>query len=205
MLVVGLTGGIGSGKTTVAELFVERGAVVIDADQIAREIVQPGEPALEEIARRFGADVITEDGHLDRQRVADIVFNDPDALHDLNRITHPRIGLRIGEHLAEHLDTDRVVFVDHPLLIENRMASSYPAVVVVMAPEEERVRRLVEHRGLDEDDARARIRNQASDEERREVASHVIDNGGTPEDLPAQVDEVWDALLRLRAELEGSA
>jgi dephospho-CoA kinase len=198
--VVGLTGGIGSGKSTVARLLAERGAIVIDADQVAREIVEPGEPALAEIAAHFGAEVLTEDGALDRPALAAIVFNDADARRDLEAITHPRIGDRIVARLAqirlgERSDgASRVVVLDHPLLVETGTTQRCDDVVVVTAPAEVRVRRLVEQRGMDEADARARIAAQADDATRVAAATHVIDNSG-------DVSELQVALERLAAEL----
>lgn len=196
MHLVGLTGGIGSGKSTVARLLAERGAIVVDADQVAREVVAPGEPALDEIAARFGEQVIDGQGGLDRAAVATIVFGDVDARRDLEAITHPRIADRIAARIAEAQaaeDADgrtRTVVVDHPLLVESGSASGFPTVVVVVAPEEERVRRLVEHRGMDEADARARVAAQVDDDTRRAVATHVVDNAGSIDDLADQVDAI---------------
>lgn len=200
MRVVGLTGGIGSGKSTVARLLAERGAIVIDADQVAREIVEPGEPALAEIAAHFGAEVLTEDGALDRPALAAIVFNDADARRDLEAITHPRIGDRIVARLAEIRlgersdGASRVVVLDHPLLVETGTTQACDDVIVVTAPEEVRVQRLVDQRGMDESDARARIAAQADDATRVAAATHVIDNSG-------DVSELQVALERLAAEL----
>lgn len=196
MHLVGLTGGIGSGKSTVARLLAERGAIVVDADQVAREVVEPGEPALDEIAERFGARVIDPTGRLDRPAMAAIVFEDPAARRELEAITHPRIADAITARIAELQaaeDTDgrsRTVVVDHPLLVESGSAAGFPTVIVVVAPEEERVRRLVEHREMDESDARARVAAQARDDTRRAAATHVIDNAGTLEDLVPQVEAV---------------
>lgn len=200
MRVVGLTGGIGSGKSTVARLLAERGAIVIDADQVAREIVEPGEPALAEIVAHFGAEVLTEDGALDRPALAAIVFNDADARRDLEAITHPRIGDRIVARLAEIRlgersdGASRVVVLDHPLLVETGTTQACDDVIVVTAPEEVRVQRLVDQRGMDESDARARIAAQADDATRVAAATHVIDNSGG-------VSELQVALERLAAEL----
>ncbi len=202
MHLVGLTGGIGSGKSTVARLLAERGAIVVDADQVAREVVEPGEPALDEIAERFGADVIDPQGRLDRAAVAAIVFGDAEARRDLEAITHPRIAEGVAARIAEAQaaeDADgrtRTVVVDHPLLVESGSADGFPTVIVVVAPEEERVRRLVEYRGMDESDARARVAAQADDDTRRAAATHVVDNGGAPEDLVPQVDAVLADLRR---------
>jgi dephospho-CoA kinase len=202
VFLVGLTGGIGSGKSTVAARLAERGVPVIDADQVAREIVEPGEPALADLADRFGPDILRADGTLDRQALADIVFHDPEARGDLDRLTHPRIAGRIATRIAELGGTwDRpgppMAVVDHPLLIETAQVGRFDAVVVVLVPAEERVRRLVELRGLQEHDARARMAVQTDDETRRRLASHVLVNDGSIEDLLQQVDELYDELTRL--------
>ena len=199
MLLVGLTGGIGSGKSTVADRLAELGVPVINADVVAREVVEPGEPALADIVARFGDDVVHDDGTLDRQRVAGIVFADPEARRDLDRITHPRIAARIAGRIAELLssqDPPPIVVVDHPLLVETDQAARFDAVVVVEAPEDLRVARLVEGRGMDEDDVRARIAVQADDEARRSVATHVLDNGGELDDLLAQIDRLHADLVQ---------
>lgn len=200
MYLVGLTGGMGSGKSTVAAELTRRGAHVVDADAVAREVVAAGEPALDEIAERFGADVIRDDGTLDRAALAAVVFADDVARADLDAITHPRIGERIAARLADlaerHQDGDpAIAVVDHPLLVETGQARDFPAVIVVTAPVELRVRRLQEGRGIDPDDARARIASQASDDDRRAVATHVIDNSGDLDDLRARVGEVWTDLV----------
>lgn len=192
MRVIGLTGGIGSGKSTVGRLLSEAGAVVIDADQAARDVVAPGQPALAEITERFGPGVVQADGTLDRPVLAAIVFADQAEREALEAITHPRIGARIQEQIdaaaaAERDDGhDRLVVVEHPLLVETGLAAGYEVVVVVLAPVEVRVRRLVE-RGLDEQDARARIAAQATDEQRRAAATHLVDNGGDLDHLHEQV------------------
>lgn len=205
MYLVGLTGGIGSGKSTAADRFAQLGCDVLDVDGAAHDIVQPGAPALEELAARFGRDILLPDGQLDRPRLAKLVFNDDDARHDLDRITHPRVAARIVEHIQELVQDHRgrdphLIVVDHPLLVETDQATRFEAVVVVEADEEARIRRLIEERGLPEEDARARIRVQASDEDRRAVASYVIDNNGDVAALRTQVDEVHaDLLARARA------
>ncbi len=192
MRLVGLTGGIGSGKSTVARMLAERGAVVIDADAIAREVVEPGTDGFDEVVERFGDDVLAGDGSLDRDAVAAIVFDDDDARADLNAIVHPRVGEEIGRRLAA-LNADghvALAVVDVPLLVESGAAAGYDAVIVVTAPQELRVERLVRDRGMDPDDVRARIAAQASDEERRAVATHVIENDGDLAALEARVEEV---------------
>jgi dephospho-CoA kinase len=201
---VGLTGGIGSGKSTAAQRLEELGVPVVNADVVAREVVEPGEPTLDELAARFGAEIIREDGTLDRPALARIVFQDPDARADLDRLTHPRIAGRIAQRLAE-LDTSwdrpgpRIAVVDHPLLLETGQAGRFDAVVVVLVPAEERVRRLVELRGLPEEDARARIAVQTDDDHRRRVATHVLHNTGSVDDLRRQVDDLHGALLAAAA------
>ncbi len=193
MLVIGLTGGMGAGKSTVARLLAEHGAHVVDADAIAREVVEPGEPALAAIVEEFGDDVLTDDGALDRAAMAAIVFNDQERLAALEAITHPAIRGRIEARLAVHReeDDDRVVVLDHPLLVETGLADELEVVVVVTAPEDLRVRRLAEGRGIDPEDARARMRNQTGDDERRAAATHVVVNDGDLDDLRDRVDEVW--------------
>ncbi len=193
MLVIGLTGGMGAGKSTVARLLVEHGAHVIDADEIAREVVAPGEPALAAIAEEFGDGVLTDDGALDRAAMAAIVFNDEERLAALEAITHPAIRGRIEARLAEHREADdgRVVVLDHPLLVETGLAADLEVVVVVTAPEGLRVQRLAEGRDIDPEDARARMRNQTGDEERRAAATHVVVNDGDLDELRARVAEVW--------------
>lgn len=199
MYLVGLTGGIGSGKSTVAARLAELGAAVVDADAIAREVVEPGEPALADIVDRFGDEVLQADGTLDRKALAAVVFADDEARADLNAITHPRIGERLLERVAEHQQNpppDGIVVLDVPLLTESPLAEGYQALIVVEAPEDVRVQRVVASRDMTEDEVRARIRAQVSDAERRERATHVIDNAGGLEDLHAQVDEVYAELVR---------
>jgi len=193
MIRVGLTGGIGSGKSTVARLLAEHGAIVIDADRIAREIVEPGQPALAEIGQRFGTEVISPEGTLDRGALAAIVFSDTAALSDLNAITHPRIAQRTAELISAAPD-DAVVVYDMPLLVENDLAEGWDVVVVVEADRDVRIRRLIE-RGLDEADIEARMNRQATDEQRRAVADIVIDNTADLAMLGPAVELVWDQIL----------
>jgi dephospho-CoA kinase len=195
MFLVGLTGGIGSGKSTVAAWFAERGCPVIDADQVAREVVEPGQPALDELVERFGRHIVRKDGSLDRPALAAVVFDDEDARADVEQITHPRVAARIAERIADlavqpGADPTQLVVVDHPLLVETGQASRFDAVVVVLAPADLRVARLRDERGMDPRDAKARIRVQADDDARRAVADHVIDNGGDLAGLRAQIAEV---------------
>lgn len=195
MIRVGLTGGIGSGKSTVARLLEAHGAVVIDADRIAREVVEPGQPALAEITQRFGDGVLRPDGALDRTALAGIVFGDPDSLAALNAITHPRIGRRIvelGEQAARA--GARVLVQDTPLLVELGQAGQFDVVLAVTAPVEVRLDRVVA-RGLDREDARARMAAQATDEQRAAVADIVLDNSGDEAALAVQVDAVWSGLI----------
>ena len=189
MLRIGLTGGIGSGKSTVARLLAERGAVVVDADRIAREVVEPGTPGLEAVVDAFGDGVLTADGALDRPALAAIVFSDPEPRARLDGIVHPLVRARSAE-LAAAAPPDAVLVNDVPLLVETGQAGSYDLVLVVEAEEETRVTRLVQ-RGLAAEDARARIAAQATDEQRRAVADVVLDNSGSLEDLTAQVDRFW--------------
>ncbi len=195
MLRVGLTGGIGSGKSEVARLLTGHGAVVIDADQIAREVVEPGMPALDEIVAEFGTDVLTTEGTLDRPRLGEIVFADDDRLARLNQIVHPRVGKRTTE-LMERAPADAVVVYDVPLLVESELQAMYDVVVVVDIPERTQVERVRTNRDMPEEQARSRIRAQATREQRRAVADIVIDNSGSREELRRRVGEVWEQLSK---------
>ena len=193
MLLVGLTGGIGSGKSTVAAMLVARGAVLIDADQIAREVVTPGGVAYGPVVERFGAGVLAADGTLDRAALADLVFRDPTARKDLEAITHPAVGQVMVERMSAHAETDEIVVLDIPLLAEKgRMGVEQ--IIVVDCPEEVALERLVTQRGFDEGDARRRVEAQISRSERVALADHVIDNGGPLADLDPQVARVWASL-----------
>jgi len=200
MLLVGLTGGIGAGKSTVSVLLAERGAVIVDADQIARDLQAPGAPLLGRMADRFGAHIIDQNGSLDRAAVAAIVFGDSDdakqALTDLNGIVHPAMQDEIKRQITAQTDTDRVVVLDFPLLGENPRHDIAATVVVDVEPEVA-VERLVEFRGMDETDARNRITSQISRQERLATATHVIDNSGDLEALRDQVDGLWSQLIEL--------
>jgi len=196
VIVVGLTGGIGAGKSTVSAMLADRGAVIVDADRIARDLQEPGSPVLDRMAERFGDHIIRPDGSLDRAAVAEIVFNDEQALADLNGIVHPAMQDEIQRQIDAHRDTDRVVVLDFPLLGENPREGLAATIVVDIEPEIA-VERLVNQRGMDETDARARINSQISREKRLERATHVIDNGGDLDSLAAQVDEVWSDLQQI--------
>ncbi|GAA3184224.1 dephospho-CoA kinase [Nonomuraea roseoviolacea subsp. carminata] len=198
VLKIGLTGGIGSGKSEVSRRLAAHGAMVIDADKIAREVVEPGTPGLARVQAAFGDEVLRADGSLDREKLGSIVFGDPDRLAALNAIVHPLVGERVAE-LQGQAAEDAIVVYDVPLLAENKLAPMYDVVIVVDASDETRVARLAEHRGMAESDARARIAAQATREERLAVAHIVIDNEGSLDALQARVDEVWDDLLRRAA------
>ncbi|MER5994690.1 dephospho-CoA kinase [Streptomyces viridosporus] len=195
MLKVGLTGGIGAGKSEVSRLLVECGAVLIDADRIAREVVEPGTPGLAAIVDAFGTDVLAPDGSLDRPALGSLVFADPDRLAVLNSIVHPLVGARSRE-LEAAVAEDAVVVHDVPLLTENGLAPLYDLVIVVDASPETQLDRLVRRRGMTEEDARARMAAQATREQRREIADIVIDNDVPLEALERRVKEVWADLVR---------
>lgn len=190
MLVVGLTGGIGAGKSTVSSMLARRGAVILDADAIHRENMAEGGLVHDAVLERFGT--------VERPALADIVFNDPDALADLNALTHPAVGAVIAERLVEEAATDHVVVLDIPLLVESKGAYSLAGVIVVDAPVDVAVQRLVTQRGMSEADARARIAAQASREERLARADCVVDNSGSLDALESQVDRCWEWIEQLR-------
>jgi dephospho-CoA kinase len=199
VLLVGLTGGIASGKSVVARRFAEHGAVLVDADVVAREVVEPGTPALVRIAEEFGSAVIGPDGRLDRPALGAIVFADRAKLGILNSITHPAVLERSHQLFAqaEAADPDAIVVYDVPLLLEARgEGREWDVVVVVEADDETRVQRMVELRGMAEDEARRRIAAQASNEQRRAIADHVIDANGSLAETLAAADAVWDKLTQ---------
>ncbi|CAM3984947.1 dephospho-CoA kinase [Nocardiopsis rhodophaea] len=198
MLRVGLTGGIGSGKSEVSRRLAAHGALVIDADQLAREVVEPGTSGLAEIVAEFGEEVLTPEGELDRPRLGEIVFADADKLARLNAIVHPRVGERTEGLMAQAAE-DAIVVYDVPLLVENGLGALYDLVVVVDAPEETRIERLINHRGMPEDQARARIKAQATREERLAAADIVVDNAGTVADLDRAVADLWKRLVERAA------
>jgi dephospho-CoA kinase len=195
VVTVGLTGGIGSGKSEVARRLAARGTVVVDADHIAREVVAPGTPGLAAVVAEFGADVLRHDGALDRERLAAMVFRDEAARQRLNAIVHPLVRERSAQIVAS-LPADAIVVHDIPLLVENGLSGSFDLVVVVDAAEDAQVDRLRRYRGMTEADARARIAAQATREQRRAAADVVIDNSGELDQLDRQVDELWE---RIRA------
>ncbi|MEV8090124.1 dephospho-CoA kinase [Streptomyces nigra] len=195
MVKVGLTGGIGAGKSEVSRLLVEHGAVLIDADRIAREVVAPGTPGLAAVVEAFGEDVLAADGSLDRPRLGSIVFADPERLAVLNSIVHPLVGARSRE-LEEAAAEDAVVVHDVPLLTENGLAPLYDLVVVVDADPDTQLDRLVRLRGMTEEDARARMAAQATREQRRAIADIVIDNDVPLDELRRCVKDVWEDLVR---------
>jgi dephospho-CoA kinase len=194
---IGLTGGIGSGKSTVSDRLRSLGATVIDADAITRELQQPGRRVYEAMVERFGDLIVGPDGGLDRQAVADIVFNDPAALADLNAIVHPAVGAEIARRLEEAAGSDGLIVLDVPLLVESGR-DDLAALVVVDVDPEVAVDRLVASRGMREDDVRARMANQAGRSDRLSRADHVIDNSGTLAELEAAVDALY---LRLTGAL----
>jgi dephospho-CoA kinase len=191
MRVLGLTGGIGSGKSMVAQMFARLGAVVIDADQVAREVVEPGQPALQEIAAAFGPDVLSADGRLDRPKLAEIIFADPVERAKLDAITHPRIRTRMNELIKARRSGPGVVIVDIPLLYENERRTRVEKVIVVWVDPQTQQRRIRQRDGLSAEAAHQRIAAQMPLEAKRARADHVIDNSGTREDTRRQVEAVY--------------
>lgn len=194
MLLVGLTGGIGAGKSTVSELLTRKGAVVVDADEVARAVVEPDQPAFDALVERFGREIVSGDGTLDRAALARVAFANGQSREDLEAITHPAINTEFTRRVAE-AGTGRIVVLDVPLLFESEKARArpYEVVIVVEAPREVRLARL-EARGVPRQDAERRMAAQASDDDRRTIATYVIDNAGDQADLERQVDEVWAQL-----------
>ncbi|MGW5075144.1 dephospho-CoA kinase [Rhodococcus sp. NPDC004095] len=203
MLRIGLTGGIGAGKSTVSRILGDLGAVVVDADLIAREVVEPGTPGLAALAAEFGPEILQPDGRLDRPALAAKAFGDEAARGRLNGILHPLIGARTTA-LVESAPPDSVVLQDIPLLVEGRMGAMFNLVVVVYVDADERIRRLVELRGMPEDDARARISSQATDEQRRAAADVWLDNSGPPGALDPAVKALWERLQRYAENIANS-
>jgi dephospho-CoA kinase len=195
MLRVGLTGGIGSGKSEVSRGLAAQGAVIIDADLIAREVVAPGTDGFTAVVEAFGADVVGPDGALDRSRLADIVFADKQKLAALNSIVHPRVGARMRE-IEDAAAPGSVIVHDVPLIAENSLADAYDLVVVVDVPPRIQLDRLVRHRGMIREQAQARMAAQASREQRLSIADIVVDNSGSLAELDRQVGELWSELRR---------
>ena len=191
MLLVGLTGGIGSGKSTVARMLEERGAVVFDADVLARRAVETASPGYQAVVERFGANVLAPGGELDREALASIVFADPAARRDLEAIVHPEVRRMFAEETEEHRDSNRVVVFSAPLLVETGMHTAFEVLVVVSTTVDTQVERLMRERGMSEDAVRVRIAVQAPLEDKAAVADVLIDNEGSLEELEAQVERAW--------------
>jgi dephospho-CoA kinase len=191
MLLVGLTGGIGTGKSTMARMLEKRGAVVFDADVLAREAVAPGTPGFDQVVERFGPNVLAPGGGLDREALASIVFSDPAARRDLEGIVHPEVRRMFAEGCEEYRDSDRVVVFSAPLLIETGMHTAFDRLIVVSAPVATQIERLMRDRGMAERDVQARIAAQLPLEAKAEVADILVDNEGTLEDLERRVERVW--------------
>jgi len=200
VIAVGLTGGIGSGKSTVGKLLVQRGAALVDADQLAREVVEPGTEALARVVERFGRDVLSADGRLDRKALASIVFHDDDARLDLNAIVHPAVGALMAERLTALAPTDEIAVLDIPLLVEGGARERYPVagVLVIDSPVDLAVERLVALRQMDRLDAERRAAAQASRSDRLAQADYVVLNIGTLPELALMVDRAWAWMRGLR-------
>jgi dephospho-CoA kinase len=194
VLLVGLTGGIGSGKSTVARLLEKRGAVVFDADLLAREAVEPGTPGHAAVIERFGADVLAPGGELDREALASIVFADPSARRDLEEIVHPEVRRLFAEGSEAYRDTDRVVVFSAPLLVETGMHTAFEILVVVSATVATQIERLMRQRGMSEPSIRARIDAQAPLEDKAAAADFLVDNEGSLDELESQVERLWNDL-----------
>ncbi|KAA0021078.1 dephospho-CoA kinase [Antrihabitans cavernicola] len=194
MLRIGLTGGMGAGKSTVSKVLAQLGAVIVDADAIAREVVEPGTPGLASLVTAFGDDLLRPDGTLDRAALAAKAFADPESTKKLNAIVHPLVGARTAE-LIDGAPADAIVVQDIPLLVEGKLGAFFNLVIVVWVDAEERVRRLVEFRDIPESDARARIAAQATDDQRRAAADVWLDNSGEPGSLDSVVRKLWDERL----------
>lgn len=203
MVVVGLTGGIGSGKSTVAALLARRGAVIVDADQLARDCTAPGGAAHEAVVARFGPEVVADGGAIDRKRLADLVFADPAARADLEAIVHPCVRTGVAARVAAEAGTDHVVVVEIPLLAESpATVAGLAAIIVVDCPEDVAVGRVVGNRGMTEADARARVAAQAARADRLAMADHVVDNAGGRDRLDAAVGRCWEWLETVASEVE---
>jgi dephospho-CoA kinase len=196
VLLVGLTGGLGAGKSTVARMLAARGAVVVDADELARRALAPGTHGFHEAVQVFGDDAVAPDGTLDRQRLSEIVFADPEKRRALESITHPEVFRLLAEEVETLRGTDAVVVFDAPLIVETGFHEACDVVVVVTAPEEEQVRRTARDRGMDPGEARARIAAQVPPERREAVADVILRNDGDLEALEGHVDDLWSRLRR---------
>jgi len=200
MLLIGLTGGIGSGKSTVARMLAERGAVVFDADDFARRALHPGTPGHDQVVAEFGRQILRSSGEIDRHGLAERVFSDPEARRRLEAIVHPEVARLLAEALEPYRETDRVVVYVVPLLVENRMQAMFDVVVVVSAKDTARVARLVAERAMSEQEIKERMAAQVPDEERLRAAHFVLSNNGSVDDLKREVDVLWDQLEhRVRA------
>ena len=195
MILVGLTGGIGSGKSTVSQMLADRGAIIIDGDAIARQLQRSGTVVFAAMVERFG-DVVGAEGELDRAKIASIVFADAQALSDLNNIVHPAIGVEMMRRISEMRDTDAIAILDFPLLAESPRKGLSGVIVVDIDPEIA-IERVVRDRGMKASDVRARINKQASRQDRLAIADRVLDNSGTKEDLVRQVDQAWEWIATL--------
>jgi dephospho-CoA kinase len=195
MLLVALTGGVGAGKSTVADLLAQFGAVVLDADDLARRAVQPGTPGLAKLVDEFGPDILDASGALDRAGMARLAFADPDARRRLEAVVHPEVARLFAEEVAARRDGDDIVVYSVPLLVERSLAGAFDVVVTVSAPLDVRVARVAASGRMTEEDARARAQSQASDAERESVADRVIPNGGDLDDLRAETGRLWEELL----------
>jgi dephospho-CoA kinase len=196
MLLVGLTGGIGSGKSTVAELLAERGAAVIDADELARRAIALGTDGFDRVAETFGPQVLGPEGDIDRAKLAEIVFKYPERLRELEAIVHPEVARLLAKEVEPYADTDRVVVYAVPLLAELGLAEGFEVVVVVVADVDRRIERLMRDRGMTAEEVRARVAAQLSDEERARVADVLLDNDGDVERLVPQVNRLWTDLTK---------
>jgi dephospho-CoA kinase len=196
MYLIGLTGGIASGKSTIARRLAEHGAIIIDADIVSREVVAPGSPALASIALEFGEDMINSEGTLSRAKLGALVFSDAGKLEKLNAIMHPAVKTRSAEVLAKASadNPDSVIVYDVPLLVEADIARNYDEIIVASAPEETRIKRMIQLRGLTDEEAKARIGAQASEAKRLAIADVVIDTGGNLQHTLEQVDALWDRI-----------
>lgn len=195
-VVIGLTGGIGAGKSVAAQLFAELGAVIVDADEVAREVVMPGQPALAEIVQAFGQEVLTTDGELNRQVLAQLVFADSEKLAELNRITHPRIIQHIDELVQKHRKQGaEVIIIDAALLIETGLWRNVDKVLVVAAEDETRIRRIIRRNGFSREEAQKRLQSQMPQDEKVRQADFVIYNEGSLRELEVQVRRVWEEIL----------